>query len=341
MGHLGAMHRPEPVRDPVRGRPHRKLRISVTDRCALRCSYCVPEGDVEVLPRASLLSFEEIARFVASAAVPAGLVRLRLTGGEPLQRRGLADLARMLRSIDGVERLGLTTNAERLAPQADDLARAGVDGVNISLDTLNPVRFRRLTGIDAFARVIDGIEAAVRAPFSSRKLNAVAIRGVNDDELGKLVRFGLERGIEVRFIEFMPFGGRWGSKRVVPCAEIAERVTAEIGPAEAEPQAPGETARTFHLAGGGRFGVIPTMSEPFCSHCDRVRLSADGHLMPCLFATTGVDVRRLLREGADPGTLRVAIDESLAGKGVGYLESARDAATLKRTQNRNMKTIGG
>lgn len=335
---------PSPITDPILGRPHRKLRISVTDRCAFRCTYCVPDDAPAPLPRSGLLSFEEITRFVADAAAPCGLTRLRLTGGEPLQRRGLPDLVAMLRAVDGVVSLGLTTNGARLAKHAAALRAAGLDGVNISLDTLRRDRFEALARVDRLPQVLDGIDAAAAEPFGGRKLNCVPIRGVNDDELPDLVAFGAARGFDVRFIEFMPFGSRWSPDQVIDQAEILAAIEARFGPAVPEPWPPGETARTWRLPGlgqGARFGIIPTASQPFCAHCDRVRLSADGRLLPCLFATGGVDVRALLRAGAPPTALRAALAESLAGKGLGYLASRASADVQEPGVRHDMRGIGG
>jgi cyclic pyranopterin phosphate synthase len=328
--------------DPILGRRHRKLRISVTDRCAFRCSYCVPDEPPEPMDRADLLSFEEITSFVRRAAVPRGLTHLRLTGGEPLQRRGLVELAGALADIDGVASIGLTTNGERLEAQAQALVEAGVSRLNLSLDTLRHDRFRTLVRLDRLDAVLAGVEAGANAPFSSRKLNCVPLRGLNEDELGDLVRFGSERGYEVRFIEFMPFGSRWKRDSVITSPEILSRLSEELGPAQALGQEPGATAARYRLGDGTVFGIIPTISKPFCAHCDRVRLTADGRLLPCLFSATGPSVRDALRSGASDEALAALLDASVAKKGVGYLAQAHEALSRDRPEpTRHMKAIGG
>ncbi len=328
--------------DPTLGRAHRKLRISVTDRCAFRCSYCVPDAPPAPLKRDALLTFEEIASFVERAAVPRGLTKLRLTGGEPLQRRGLVELIGQLRAIRGVASIGLTTNGERLGPSAELLERAGVDHLNVSLDTLKRERFRELVRLDRLDEVLAGIDAGAAADFTSRKLNCVPLRGLNEDELGELIRFGGSRGYEVRFIEFMPFGSRWTRDSVITAPEILERVTLELGPVEALGQSPGETSAKYRLEDGTLFGIIPTISQPFCAHCDRVRLTADGRLLPCLFSASGPSVRDALRAGSSDQELDDLLDTSLGQKGVGYLFKTHEALSADRLEPaRHMKAIGG
>jgi cyclic pyranopterin phosphate synthase len=328
--------------DPILGRRHRKLRISVTDRCAFRCSYCVPDDPPVPMERADLLSFEEILSFVRRAAVPNGLTHLRLTGGEPLQRRGLIELARGLSAIEGVASIGLTTNGERLEGQADALAEAGVSRLNLSLDTLRHDRFRALVQLDRLDAVLAGVDAGARAPFASRKLNCVPLRGLNEDELGALVRFGGDRGYEVRFIEFMPFGSRWTRDAVITTPEILSRLSGELGAPEALGQESGSTAARYRLDDGTVFGIIPTISQPFCGHCDRVRLTADGRLLPCLFSATGPSVRDALRSGASDEALGGLLGASLAKKGIGYLAKAHESLLAGRQEPpRHMKAIGG
>lgn len=328
--------------DPIQGRVHRKLRISVTDRCALRCSYCVPEEAPRWLPKNRLLSFEEITRFVSEAAVPMGLTRLRLTGGEPLQRKGLVDLVQMLGEISGLQSVGLTTNAERLAPLARPLLDAGISELNVSLDTLRADRFKELAGVDCLDRVLAGIDSAASLPFRKRKLNCVPLRGVNEDEFVDLVRFGADRGFEVRFIEYMPFGSQWRRFRAVDAGEILTAMEEAFGPIESLGANPGETAHRYRLSDGTAFGVIRTLSEPFCSHCDRLRLTADGRLLPCLFATDGPSIRPLLRGAGSPEELRASVLQSLAGKGEGFLVQMRSRLQKDALQpERNMRGLGG
>lgn len=330
------------LEDPTFGRVHRKLRISVTDRCAFRCTYCVPDGPPEPLGRDALLTFEEITEFVRRAGVPRGLTKLRLTGGEPLQRKGLVDLVHQLRAVPGVASIGLTTNGARLAKSAQELRSAGVGNLNISLDTLDRGRFQELVRLDRLGQVLEGIEAGAAAGFPSRKLNCVPLRGLNEDELGDLIRFGAQRGYEVRFIEFMPFGSRWTRDSVITAPEILRRVSSELGPIEPLGQDRGETAARYRLEDGTCFGVIPTLSEPFCAHCDRVRLTADGRLLPCLFSATGPSIRDALRSGASDAELDAILDGSLGAKGEGYLLRAHEALSANRTEpERHMKAIGG
>jgi cyclic pyranopterin phosphate synthase len=328
--------------DPEQGRVHRKLRISVTDRCALRCSYCVPDEPPQWLPKNRLLSFGEITRFVSDAAVPLGLDRVRLTGGEPLQRKGLVDLVHMLHDIPGLQSLALTTNAERLAPMADGLLAAGISRLNVSLDTLKPDRFRELAGLDRFDRVLAGIDRAASLPFTARKLNCVPLHGVNDDEFPDLVRFGAERGFEVRFIEYMPFGSQWRRFRAVDAEAIIASMEEAFGSVESLGTVRGETAQRYRLPDGTIFGVIRTLSQPFCGHCDRVRLTADGRLLPCLFATDGPSVRTMLRQGATSDELKSAVGESLAKKGPGFLVQMRTRLDRDdRQPSRDMRGLGG
>jgi GTP 3',8-cyclase len=343
IGHWHGMSRQkaEAVRDPLLRRAHRKLRISVTDRCSFRCEYCVPAEEVPLLPREEILSFEEIERLVVDCAVPLGISKLRLTGGDPLVRRGLPGLISRLRRAPGVERLGLTTNADRLAGKAQELKRAGLDAVNVSLDTLRRERFLSMARVDRLDAVLKGIDAASSAGFESLKLNCVLIRGVNDDEIGDLAAYGVERGYEVRFIELMPFGKGFGRERVISSEEVLAAVDERLGLLDAEALVPGETARTFSLRGGGRIGLISTVSEPFCSHCERLRLTADGRLLACLFATEGVDMRALLRGGAGPEELREAVREALRGKGVGPMDKSEHAAAASGPACPSMKVVGG
>ncbi len=331
----------QPVQDPYGHRPHRKLRISVTDRCNFRCSYCVPDDAADFGERENLLTFEEISRFVAEAAVPLGLSNLRITGGEPLLRRNLEQLIGMLRAIDGVQSIGLTTNASRLGDCAQTLATAGVDRINISLDTLRRETMRTLTGVDQLDAVQFGIEQAALAPFTSRKLNAVVIRGINDHELADLIRFAQSHSFEMRFIEFMPFGSQWSPNSVVPTAEIVEGLSRELGPIEDQVHKPGETARRYTLADGTHFGIIPTLSQPFCNHCNRVRITASGTILPCLFAEDGPNIRALLRSNADPMSLREAVKESLGTKGVGFLQEMANRNRPIDLKERDMRGIGG
>jgi cyclic pyranopterin phosphate synthase len=256
-------------------------------------------------------------------------------------RRNLVELIGLLKDIDGVKQLALTTNAVQLAPQVGALHAAGLDGINISLDSLDPQRFEKLTKKDRLGAVRAGIDAAAALPFRDKKLNCVPIRGINDDELGTLVAFGLERGFQVRFIEFMPFGSQWTPERVISEREIVASVERILGTATPDKHQPGETARIYRLGNGGSFGIIPTISEPFCGHCNRLRLTATGQLMPCLFSTTGTDVRQLIRAGASFLDLQNAVRSALAEKGIGFLEEQQGRNHELAARERDMKGIGG
>ncbi len=321
------------------GRVHNNLRISVTDRCNLRCVYCMPE-DVEFLPRERLLSFEEIARFVAIVA-PLGIDKIRLTGGEPLLRKDLDVLIRMIAGIEGIADVGLTTNAMLLAPMADRLRDAGLKRINISLDTLDPERFRRLARRSGLDATIDGVLAAKRAGFDPIKLNAVIVRGFNEEDVVPLAQFAREHGLGLRFIEYMPLdaGHSWERAKVVPAVEILETITAAIGPLSPAPDQDPRAPALDHdyLDGGGRVGLISSVSRPFCMSCNRLRLTSDGKVRNCLFALDETDVRSLLRDGASDLAVAEAVAASVAGKWEGH-----EINTARFVQpNRPMHSIGG
>src|SRR5262245_28617366 len=282
------------------GRPLRNLRLSVTDRCNLRCAYCMPEEEYVWLPRADILSFEELGR-LADVFLALGVEKIRLTGGEPLLRRDLAVLVGILAGKRGLADLALTTNGILLAEQAEGLKRAGLARLTVSLDTLRPERFQALTRRDELARVLAGIEGARAAGFTGTKLNSVVLRGVNDDELVELLAFARERALEVRFIEYMDVGGAtgWSAAHVVSRAEMLARIERELGRVEPDPaHDPAAPAERYVLPDGTRFGIIASTTEPFCSACDRARLTADGLFYTCLYAPTGIDLRSALRAGA-------------------------------------------
>ncbi len=280
-------------------RPLGSLRLSVTDRCNLRCAYCMPEEEYTWLPRASILTFEELARLAAIFA-SLGAGRVRLTGGEPLLRNELPDLVARLAALPSVTDIALTTNGLLLAARAEALRRAGLRRVTVSLDTLDPSRFRALTRSGRHADVLAGIEAAADAGFRGTKLNTVVMRGVNDDEIAALIAFGRRHQAELRFIEYMDVGGAtgWAAGKVVSRAELLEQVAHEHGPVEAVP-APGSRApaERFRLSDGTTFGIIASTTAPFCRACDRSRITADGTWFLCLYAAEGVDLRALLRGG--------------------------------------------
>jgi GTP 3',8-cyclase len=281
------------------GRPLRSLRISVTDRCNLRCQYCMPEQDYVWLPRESLLSFEETGA-ILDAFTPLGVNRVRLTGGEPLLRRDLPVLVEALASRRAIEDLALTTNGVLLASHASALRAAGLHRITVSLDTLDRERFQELTRSDDLGRVLEGIDAAASAGFDSLKLDTVVMRGVNDDELVPLLEYARTVGAELRFIEYMDVGGatRWKPSTVVSRREILSHLEAHYGAVLAVDEVTSAPADRFVLPDGTTFGIISSTTEPFCASCDRSRLTADGVWLLCLYAATGTDLRRPLRAGA-------------------------------------------
>lgn len=302
-------------------RPIRYLRVSITDRCNLRCVYCMPEEGVPLMRHEEILRFEEIRR-VVEIAVGLGITQVRLTGGEPLARRGVVDLVRMLAQVAGLEGLTLTTNGTLLAPLAEPLAQAGLQRVNISLDTLRPDRYRAMTRRGALADALAGIAAAQEAGLHPVKINAVVMRGVNDDEVVALARCAVERGWHVRFIEVMPLGKEPALARAlfVPSAETRARIEEALGPL-APAEVPGSgPARTWRPAGApeGSIGFISALSEHFCGACNRLRLSADGRLYPCLFSDLEVALRGPLRAGADDETLRQVFLRAISLKAEGH-----------------------
>jgi cyclic pyranopterin phosphate synthase len=289
------------------GRPLRSLRISVTDRCNLRCQYCMPEPEYVWLPRESLLTFEEIAE-LTDAFVDEGVNRVRITGGEPLLRRDLPRLIESLAARPALEDLALTTNGILLKARAAALKQAGLHRITVSLDTLKRERFRALTGSSDFDAVLAGIHAAADT-FGGLKIDTVAIRGTNDDELVDLLEFGRTVQAEVRFIEYMDVGGatRWSPAAVLPRAEILEVIGRQYGgvlPLDERASAPAER---FLLPDGTTFGIIASTTAPFCATCDRARLTADGVWLLCLYASAGTDLRRPLRAGATREELRQLI----------------------------------
>jgi cyclic pyranopterin phosphate synthase len=281
-------------------RPLRSLRISVTDRCNMRCRYCMPEAEYVWLPRSSILSFEEIDR-LAGIFVGLGVTKLRLTGGEPLLRHDLPRLVERLAAHAGVEDLAATTNGILLAREAAALRSAGLQRVTVSLDTLRPERMAEFARSNRHADVLAGIDAAIAAGFSGIKLNTVVIRGYNDDEIGDILAFARGRGVEARFIEYMDVGGAtdWSMSQVVSQSEILDTVARRFGPVRPLHESAWAPAERFVLEDGTPFGVIASTTAPFCRTCDRGRLTADGTFLLCLYGETGLNLRQLLRAGAD------------------------------------------
>ncbi|HEY6290705.1 MAG TPA: GTP 3',8-cyclase MoaA [Terriglobia bacterium] len=359
------------------GRPLRSLRLSVTDRCNLRCRYCMPEEEYVWLERQEILTFEEIAR-LARVFMDLGVDRLRLTGGEPLLRR---DLPRLVGVLTGAGRqpeespgrgngdrpapptprlrdLALTTNGLQLAAQACALREAGLNRITVSLDTLRPDRFRQLTQRDSISQVLDGIRAAREAGFGSIKVNAVVMRGFNDDELADLIDFGRESRAEVRFIEYMDVGGAtlWSMEQVVSRREILERLAGQFGaiePLDVLSGANGDGAAPadrFRLGDGTIFGIIASTTAPFCAHCDRARLTPDGLFLLCLYARHGVDLKSPLRKGASAEEIRALIVESWRARrdrgaeernGLRARGPLFPAEALRRDPHLEMHTRGG
>jgi cyclic pyranopterin phosphate synthase len=303
------------------GRVHDNLRISVTDRCNIRCFYCMPETGVKFQPREQLLTFEEIERFVR-IAVTLGVRKLRITGGEPLLRKDLPTLVRKLGSIQGIEDMALTTNGVLLTEQAQALYDAGLRRLNVHLDTLDRERFKQITRRDDFDRVLAGIETCLRIGYGPIKINAVAVKNLVEPDIVPLARFGRERGIEIRYIEFMPLDsqGLWDHGRVLLADDMIAMLTSEIGPLreipDRDPRAP---ATEYEFAdGGGRVGFIASVSRPFCLNCNRIRLTADGKFRYCLFAIDETDMRALLRDGGPDEAVAEAIRASVKAKWIGH-----------------------
>lgn len=321
------------------GRVHDNLRLSVTDRCNIRCFYCMPEEGIQFQPRQEILSFEEITRF-ARIAAGLGITKLRITGGEPLVRRDLPDLIAMLAAIPGIRDIALTTNAVLLADLAAPLRDAGLSRLNIHLDTLDRDRFLQITRRDDLARVLAGIDAAQRVGFPV-KLNAVAVKGLIEDDILPLARFGRERGIEVRYIEFMPLDaqGIWDRSGVLTAAEILGILADGIGPLDEVPDRdPRAPATEYAFRDGvGRIGFIASISKPFCGNCNRIRLTADGHIRYCLFAVDETEVKTLLRSQAPDSEIAAAIRRTVSQKWAGHeINSSKFVAPP-----RPMYAIGG
>lgn len=322
------------------GRVHTDLRVSVTDRCNIRCQYCMPAEGVEFKPHAAILTFEEIERSVRVAA-SLGVRKLRLTGGEPLVRHGICRLVEMLSAVEGIEDLAMTTNGVLLAQYAEGLKRAGLQRLNISLDTVSRERFREIARRDALPKVLEGIAAARQVGFGHIKLNAVAVRGRSEEDVVPLARFAREQGLELRFIEFMPLDGenRWRSENVLPGDEILRLLTDGIGFLEPIVESDARVPATEYrfVDGIGRVGIIASVSEPFCGRCGRLRLTAEGRLRNCLFSSDEWDVRELLRGGGSDGQLmdlfRAAICAKKAKRGA-------DGGHFARPE-RAMYQIGG
>jgi cyclic pyranopterin phosphate synthase len=322
------------------GRLHDNLRISVTDRCNIRCFYCMPETDVKFGPREEVLTFEEIERFVHVAA-RLGVRKLRLTGGEPLLRRNLAHLVRSLTAIPGIEDIALTTNGVLLADKAAELYDAGLRRLNVHLDTLDRERFQHITRRDELDRVLAGIHECRRLGYGPIKINAVAVKNLVEPDIVPLARFGREHDIEIRYIEFIPLDaqGLWDRKKVLFADDMLAMLTREIGPLnavlDADPRAP---ATEYRFADGiGGVGFIPSVSKPFCLNCNRIRLTADGKLRYCLFAIEEMDIRGILRSNGTDEELERVLRQNVRAKWIGHeINTAKFVAPP-----RPMYAIGG
>ena len=303
------------------GRAHDNLRISVTDRCNIRCFYCMPETGVQFMERKEILSFEEIERFVR-VAVRLGITKLRITGGEPLVRRDLPVLIRKLIAIPGIRDLALTTNAVLLEEMAQPLYEAGLRRINIHLDTLDRERFKKITRRDDLDKVLAGIDTCLRLGYGPVKLNAVAVKGLTEPDIIPLARFCRERGIEPRFIEFMPLDAQqlWDRTRVLSAGDMIQLLSREISPLvdipDRDPRAPATEYR--YADGGGRVGFIASVTRPFCLNCNRVRLTSDGKLRYCLFAMEEADVKSLLRSRASDDEIAALIRSNVESKWIGH-----------------------
>jgi len=292
----------------VHQRALRNLRISVTDRCNLRCAYCMPEEDYVWLPREQILHFEEVSALV-DIFMDLGVDKIRLTGGEPLLRRDLGALIRLLAGKPRLRDLAITTNGVLLAEQAGSLKEAGLHRVTVSLDTLRPDRFTALTRRANHAQVLEGIAAVPAAGFAGTKLDTVVMRGVNDDELADLIEYGKTVPAEIRFIEYMDVGGatRWSMDKVVSRTEMLEMLGRRYGRIEPVVEESTAPADRYALADGTVFGIISSTTEPFCASCDRSRLTADGMWYLCLYAQQGIDLREPLRRGGSRDELKALI----------------------------------
>ena len=313
--------------------------MSVTDRCNFRCQFCMPRTPIW-LPRSDILTYEEIRR-VTALLVRRGVTKIRLSGGEPLMRRDIEKLVAMLSEIDGIHSLSMTTNGFLLAEKAAALKRAGLNALTVSLHSLKPERFSEITGGGLLDRVLSGIKAAKANGFDSLKINAVIIRGCNEDEITDLASLASTEDITVRFIEYMPFDGErlWGREKVFSGKEIVDKLREHYN-LEPIARESGSTAQLYKMTDGvGRIGIITSITEPFCGDCDRIRLSADGKIVPCLFDKSGFDLRPLLRGGSTDQELQDFIASAFQRKAPGVETLLKRYETLEHV--RPMHTIGG
>ena len=333
------------------GRPLKSLRVSVTDRCNLRCQYCMPEDEYTWINYDDILTFQEISELV-DVFSGIGVEKVRLTGGEPLLRKGLEDLVRMLARNARIKDLSMTTNGSLMTEHAQSLYDAGLERITISLDTLRPDRFKALTRSGSHEKVLEGIEAALQAGFKGSKINTVVIRGYNDDEITDLITYGKQVSAEVRFIEYMDVGGatRWTINKVFSRREILETLERHYGPIEPLAQNGSAPADRYILLDGTVFGIIASTTTPFCRSCDRSRITADGMWYLCLYAGDGTDLKQSLRDGVSKEEIESIILRRWNGRSDRGAEERRGlsqrgilypAEELKQDSHREMHTRGG
>lgn len=314
------------------------IRISVTDRCNLRCVYCMPENGVDLLKHQDMMSFEEIYNLV-KALVPAGIKKIRLTGGEPLVRNDIEELIKMLRSIPEIEDITLTTNGILLEEMAEGLKSAGLSRINVSLDSLDEIKFKQITRWGSLQKVLKGIDKAIEVGLKPVKINVVAIKGFNDDEFINFVEYAYKKEVQVRFIELMPIGesDEEAILKHYPIANIKELIKTKFKLEETKDIRTNGPAENYSIIGGtGSLGFIGALSHKFCSTCNRLRLTADGRIRPCLYIDMEYDVLKLIRDGASPEELRAFVEEIILGKPEGH--NMEDGWGKQR---RKMSQIGG
>ena len=316
------------------------MRISVTDRCNLRCIYCMPSEGIDLAEPKKILRYEELLR-IANIAATNGISRIRITGGEPLVRKGIVDFVRDLSAIDGIEELSLTTNGVLLGEYATDLKAAGLNRINVSLDSLDSERFKKLTRGDHLDTVLESLETAERAGLTPVKVNMVVIKGFNDDEIMDFAEISKKKPYHIRFIEYMPFNTEegWQKEKCISAKEIQERISAEekLFPVESRRDASGP-ARRFRFEGApGEVGFISPVTEHFCGSCNRLRLTADGKLRTCLFSDTEIDIREALRDGSDDSVIEEILFHAVKVKPMKHMINEE----LFKKCSKTMSLIGG
>lgn len=327
----------DPLTDSF-GRYHNYLRISLTERCNLRCEYCMPSDGVSLSPKDKLLTTDEII-YLAKLFVKTGVTKIRLTGGEPTVRKDLIDIVGRLKELDGLETIAMTTNGLTLTRQLVNLQKAGLNLLNISLDTLQPERYEKVTRRKGWERVIAGIDLAIQLGFQPVKVNCVVMRGFNDDEICDFARFTLDRKVDVRFIEYMPFSGNgWNDNRMVSFKDMLSILERDFPQIEALPNEPSDTSKAYHIPGSrGKLGFITSMSNNFCSTCNRIRLTADGNIKVCLFGNAEISLRDAVRSNCSEDDIMTMVGLALQRK----KKQHAGMLNLPQMQNRPMILIGG